>query len=156
MSSTLRYSKTRFTQGPLFCALVREEAIFAVCKRCANESFAYMCKEKYHSIHEATRAMRSLLVWNARFGVFYRNILFLYKCMQKHGLCTVYKQRKQHYGAKCFTGTQFGFCMRSWRKIRFDRRGRNGRFFDCLGQGSTHLRAHFELPSHSRCDICPF
>ena len=32
--------------GPLFCALVREEAIFAACKRCANEGFACMCKEK--------------------------------------------------------------------------------------------------------------
>ena len=32
--------------GPLFCALVREETIFAVCKRCANEGFACMCKEK--------------------------------------------------------------------------------------------------------------
>ena len=49
----LRSIKTRFTQGrlfytqgPFFCALVREEAIFAVCKRCANEGFAYMCKEK--------------------------------------------------------------------------------------------------------------
>ena len=31
--------------GPLFCALVREEAIFAACKRCANEGFACMCKE---------------------------------------------------------------------------------------------------------------
>ena len=26
---------------------MREEAIFAVCKRCANEGFACMCKEKY-------------------------------------------------------------------------------------------------------------
>ena len=33
--------------GPLFSALVREEAIFAVCKRCANEGFACMCKEKF-------------------------------------------------------------------------------------------------------------
>ena len=33
--------------GPLYCALVREEAIFAACKRCANESYACMCKEKY-------------------------------------------------------------------------------------------------------------
>ena len=32
--------------GLLFCALVREEAIFAVCKRCANEGFTCMCKEK--------------------------------------------------------------------------------------------------------------
>ena len=61
MSSILRSSKTRFTQGrlfytqgPLFCALgplfyalVREEDTFAVCKRCANEGFACMCKEKY-------------------------------------------------------------------------------------------------------------
>ena len=31
--------------GPLFCALVREEVISAVCKRCANEGFAYMSKE---------------------------------------------------------------------------------------------------------------
>ena len=57
----LRFIKTRcthgrlfYTQGPffctlglLFCALVREEAIFAVCKRCANKVFACMCKEKY-------------------------------------------------------------------------------------------------------------
>ena len=56
----LRSIKTLFTQGrlfytqrpffcalgSLFCALVREEAIFAVCKRCANEGFACMCKEK--------------------------------------------------------------------------------------------------------------
>ena len=28
-----------------FCALVREEAISAVCKRCANEGFACMCKK---------------------------------------------------------------------------------------------------------------
>ena len=34
-----------YTQGPLFCALVREEAIFAVCKQWANEGFACMCKE---------------------------------------------------------------------------------------------------------------
>ena len=32
--------------GPLFCALVRELAIFAVCKQCENEVFACMCKEK--------------------------------------------------------------------------------------------------------------
>ena len=30
----------------LFGALVREEAIFAVCKRFANEGFALPCKEK--------------------------------------------------------------------------------------------------------------
>ena len=54
-----RSIKTRFIQGrlfythepficalgPLFCALMREEAIFAVCKRCANEGFACICKE---------------------------------------------------------------------------------------------------------------
>ena len=51
MSSILRSNKTRFTrewlfytQGPLFWTLVREEAIFAVCKRCVNEGFACMCK----------------------------------------------------------------------------------------------------------------
>ena len=56
----LRSIKTRFiqerlfyTQGPFFCALgplffalVREKAIFAVCKWYANEVFACMCKEK--------------------------------------------------------------------------------------------------------------
>ena len=55
----LRSIKTRSTQGrlfytqglffcalgPLLCALVRKEAIFAVCKRCANEGFACMCKK---------------------------------------------------------------------------------------------------------------
>ena len=35
-----------FALGPVFCALVREEAIFVVCKRCANKGFACMCKEK--------------------------------------------------------------------------------------------------------------
>ena len=45
MSSILHSSKTRFTQGRSFCALVRDEPIFAVCKRCANEGFACMCKE---------------------------------------------------------------------------------------------------------------
>ena len=54
----LRSIKTRFTQGrlfytqgpffcalgPLFCALVREEAIFTVCKPCANEGFACVKK----------------------------------------------------------------------------------------------------------------
>ena len=30
----------------IFCALVREEAIFAVCKWFANEGFACMCEEK--------------------------------------------------------------------------------------------------------------
>ena len=63
----LRSSKTRFTQGrlfytqgplccalgPLFCALLREEAIFVVCKRCANEGSACMCKEKTHFISAA-------------------------------------------------------------------------------------------------------
>ena len=72
----LRSIKTRLTQerlfyiqgpffcalGPLFCALVRKEAFFAVCKRCANEGFACMCKEKYGSMDKATRAIRSLLV----------------------------------------------------------------------------------------------
>ena len=61
----LQSSKTRFTQGqlfytqrpllralgPLFCALVREEAIFVVCKQCAKEGFACMCKEKLFSWH---------------------------------------------------------------------------------------------------------
>ena len=53
MSSILRSRETRFTHGRLFCALgplfgalVRGEAIFDVCKRCANEGFACMCKEK--------------------------------------------------------------------------------------------------------------
>ena len=51
----LRSSKTRFTQGPLFCTLVRQEAIFAVCKRCANEGFACMCQE---IVHYDTSAMK--------------------------------------------------------------------------------------------------
>ena len=38
--------------------------IFDVCKRWAKSSFACICKQKYSSIHEATRAIRSLLVWN--------------------------------------------------------------------------------------------
>ena len=42
--------------------------IFDVCKRWTNSSFACICKEKYDSIHEATRAI--LL------GLLYRNILF--------------------------------------------------------------------------------
>ena len=54
----LRSSKTRFTQGrlfcplgPLFCGLVREKAVFAICKRCANEGFACMCKENVFYWH---------------------------------------------------------------------------------------------------------
>ena len=35
---------------------------FDVCKRWANSGFACICKEKYGSIHEATRVIRSLLV----------------------------------------------------------------------------------------------
>ena len=51
--------------------------IFNVCWRWANSGFACNCKEKYGSIHEATRAIRSLLVWNVRrFGLLYRTILF--------------------------------------------------------------------------------
>ena len=33
------------------------------CKRWANSGFACICKEKYDSIHDATRAIRSLLMW---------------------------------------------------------------------------------------------
>ena len=44
--------------GTLFCALVRKEAIFAVCKRCANEGFACMCKEKWFS---ATSIFQNLI-----------------------------------------------------------------------------------------------
>ena len=79
--------------------------IFDICKRWANSSFACICKEKYGSIHEATRAIRLLIVWKsstysqprlgglgrgfalyfhtcsartARFGLLYRSILFSY------------------------------------------------------------------------------
>ena len=72
------------------------------CKQWANPSFACICKEKYGSIHEATRAIRSLIMWKfstdpkprpggldrgfvlhfhtwsprtASFGLLYRNIL---------------------------------------------------------------------------------
>ena len=68
----LRSIKTRFTQGrlfytqgpffctlgPLFSALVREEAIFAVCKRCANEGFACLCKEKDFSAVQFVTAVQ--------------------------------------------------------------------------------------------------
>ena len=77
--------------------------IFHVCKGWANSSFVCICKEKYGSIHEATRAIRLLIVWKSsthpkprpgglgrgfvqhfhtcsvqtvRFGLLYRNILF--------------------------------------------------------------------------------
>ena len=66
MSSILRSSKTRFTQGrffytqgraiflrplgPLFCALVREGTTFAVCKRCANEGFVRVCTGKKYLV----------------------------------------------------------------------------------------------------------
>ena len=80
--------------------------IFDVFKRWANSSFVCICKEKYGSIHEATRAIRLLIVWKsstypqcrpgglgrgfvlhshtgsartARFGLLYRNILFSYR-----------------------------------------------------------------------------
>ena len=46
MQSISRSSITFYTLGPLFCALVRENAIFAVCKRCANKGFTFMCREK--------------------------------------------------------------------------------------------------------------
>ena len=52
--SILRSSKTLYAQGPLFCALgslfcalVREEAIFTESKRYAHEGFPCMCKEIY-------------------------------------------------------------------------------------------------------------
>ena len=37
--------------------------IFDVYERWANSGFACFCKEKYGQIYEATRAIRSLLVW---------------------------------------------------------------------------------------------
>ena len=42
----LHSNQTLYTQGPLFRTLAREEAIFADCKRCANDVFACLCKEK--------------------------------------------------------------------------------------------------------------
>ena len=39
--------------------------IFDICKRWANSNFACICKEKYCSIHEATRAIRLLIVWKS-------------------------------------------------------------------------------------------
>ena len=39
LSSHTCYTSYFYAQGPLFCALVREEAIFVVCKWCANEGF---------------------------------------------------------------------------------------------------------------------
>ena len=54
MSSFLRSSETLYTQGPLFralgllfCALVQEEAIFTVCKRCANRILHACIKKTY-------------------------------------------------------------------------------------------------------------
>ena len=44
---------------------VKLRRIFDVCKRWANSGFACICKEKSGLIREATRAIRSLLVWNA-------------------------------------------------------------------------------------------
>ena len=38
-------SETLYTRGPLFCVLVREKAIYAVCKRYAKAGFTCMCKE---------------------------------------------------------------------------------------------------------------
>ena len=83
--------------------------IFDVCKQWSNSNFACICKEKYGSIREATRAIRLLIVWKsstypqprpgglgcgfvlrfhtcsartARFGIVYRNILFLHPSLQ--------------------------------------------------------------------------
>ena len=39
--------------------------IFDVCKRWASPSFTCICKEKYGSKHEATRAIRLLIVWKS-------------------------------------------------------------------------------------------
>ena len=73
--------------GPSFCARVREEAILAVGKRCANEGFACMCKELVyfdtrgqngrlaHCIF--TRAVSESPVWPH-----VSNHIFLYKFMQ--------------------------------------------------------------------------
>ena len=57
--------------GPLFCALVREKAIFAVCQRCANESFACTCKEKVFFIHWGKKLSRWIF-----FKIELRSILF--------------------------------------------------------------------------------
>ena len=73
----LRSIKTRFTQGPffcalgpLFCALVREEAIFAVCKRCANEGFACVRKKKNSEIKLVSRYFKNSEISVVRyFGV---------------------------------------------------------------------------------------
>ena len=61
--------------------------IFDVCKRWANSGLARIRKDKYGSIHETAQAIRSLLEWKfsaptARFGLFYRSILFLL-CVNK-------------------------------------------------------------------------
>ena len=60
MSSILCSSKARHTQRPLFCALVREEAIFAICKRSENEGFACMSKEKEYGCQHYIRVIRAI------------------------------------------------------------------------------------------------
>ena len=62
------------TLGPLFCTLVREEAIFAVCKRCANEGFACMCKEKTFSIRQ--RFFHYLRVFSSWAESFFSIVMF--------------------------------------------------------------------------------
>ena len=94
---------TMFTSCWQVLSEIELRRISNVCKRWANSSFAWICKEKYGSIHEATRGIRLLIVWKsstysqhrpggrrrgcvlhfhtcsaqtARFGLFYRDILF--------------------------------------------------------------------------------
>ena len=39
--------------------------IFDVCKQWANSSFAFICKENYGSIHEASRGIRLAIMWKS-------------------------------------------------------------------------------------------
>ena len=45
----LRSSKILCTLGPLFCALLRERAIFTVCKRFGNEGFTCAKKKNFEA-----------------------------------------------------------------------------------------------------------
>ena len=123
-----RFSETLYAQGPilcalrpLFCALVREEDIFAVCKWCAKEGFTCMCKE---IVYFNTRGQIGPLAhWECENAaltldlclpaspagsccIFTRpvskspvwpyvsNHIYFYKRMRNPSWCTVYRHRK--------------------------------------------------------------
>ena len=72
-----RLAMQTFTMLTSFWEMVSDvelRRIFDVRKRWANSGFAWICREKYGSIHEVTRAIRSLLVWNA--GNVFQHFLF--------------------------------------------------------------------------------